>query len=239
MIVNIFYICYNKSMKNTFNKYGINLNEKQVNAFEIYYQTLIEYNEKFNITAITEREEVIVKHFVDSALGCGKVCGQTHIDIGSGGGFPALPLKILNDNVKLFLVEATGKKCEFLKEVVKRIGLSDVTIINARAEDLAKDLNFREQFDVCTARAVARLNTLCEYCIPFVKVGGSFVAYKGDSVEEVSESQKAVKILGGKLKENYIYSLDDAKRSLVVIEKVTNTDKKYPRGNGKERKNPL
>ena len=239
MIVNIFYICYNKGMKNTFNKYGINLNEKQVNAFEIYYQTLIEYNEKFNITAITEREEVIVKHFVDSALGCGKVCGQTHIDIGSGGGFPALPLKILNDNVKLFLVEATGKKCEFLKEVVKRIGLSDVTIINARAEDLAKDLNFREQFDVCTARAVARLNTLCEYCIPFVKVGGSFVAYKGDSVEEVSESQKAVKILGGKLKENYIYSLDDAKRSLVVIEKVTNTDKKYPRGNGKERKNPL
>lgn len=226
-------------MKNIFSKYGIQLNEKQVNAFEIYYQTLIEYNNKFNITAITEKEEVVLKHFVDSALGCGKVCGQTYIDIGSGGGFPALPVKILNDKLKVTLVEATGKKCEFLKEVVRRIGLTDVNVVNARAEDLAKDENFREQFDVCTARAVARLNTLCEYCMPFVKVGGKFVAYKGDAVEEVKESEKAVSILGGKIKENYIYSLDDAKRSLVVIDKISKTDKKYPRGNGKERKNPL
>ena len=136
-------------------------------------------------------------------------------------------------------MEATGKKCEFLKTVVSELSLKNVKVINDRAEILAKDENFREKFDVCTARAVARLNTLMEYCFPFVKVGGTFVAYKGDADEEVKESENAIKVLGGKLVENFSYTLSDAKRALISVEKIKSTDKKYPRGNGKERKSPL
>ena len=226
-------------MKNIFDKYQINLTEEQLKKFEKYYELLVFYNEKFNITAITEKSEVYKKHFIDSVLGVDKVCGQTLIDIGSGGGFPAIPIKIVKEDISLTMLEATGKKCEFLKTVVKELGLNNVTVINGRAEDLAKKEEYREKFDVCTARAVARLNSLCEYCMPFVKVNGTFVAYKGDSKEEVVESQNAIKILGGKIKEVVEYNLDDASRSLVCIEKIKNTDKKYPRGNGKERKNPL
>ena len=226
-------------MKNLFNQYGIALTDRQQDLFEKYYQILIEYNAKFNLTAITEREQVIIKHFVDSSLACGKVCGNTLIDVGSGGGFPAIPLKIMNDNLNLTMLEATGKKCEFLKAVVKELSLNNVQVINDRAETLAKDVKFRESFDCCTARAVARLNTLCEYCMPFVKLNGVFVALKGDVSEELLEANNAIKVLGGKLVDNYEYTLDGAKRAIVIIEKVSSTDKKYPRGNGKERKNPL
>ena len=226
-------------MKEIFRNYNIELTDIQQEKFEKYYELLIFYNKQFNITAITEREEVIKKHFVDSVLGVDKVCGKTLIDIGSGGGFPAIPLKIMKEDLSLTMLEATGKKCEFLKTVARELGLENVTVLNDRAEILAKNANFRENFDVCTARAVARLNTLLEYCLPFVKVGGTFVSYKGDSFEEVKEAENAVKILGGKVKEVYEYTLEDAKRALITIEKVKNTPPKYPRGNGKERKNPL
>ena len=145
----------------------------------------------------------------------------------------------MKEDLSLTMLEATGKKCEFLKTVARELGLENVTVLNDRAEILAKNANFRENFDVCTARAVARLNTLLEYCLPFVKVGGTFVSYKGDAFEEVKEAENAVKILGGKVKEVYEYTLEDAKRALITIEKVKNTPPKYPRGNGKERKNPL
>jgi len=226
-------------MIKSFENYGITISEEQRILFEKYYDLLIEYNNRFNITAITERQEVINKHFVDSVLGVDKVSGIRVLDVGSGGGFPALPIKILKPEICLTLLEATGKKCEFLKVVVKELGLKDVTVINDRAETLAKDIKFRESFDCCTARAVARLNTLAEYCMPFVKVGGTFVAFKGDVEGEITEAQNAIKILGGKLKEDYRYQLEGAKRALISIEKIKNTDKKYPRGNGKERKNPL
>lgn len=226
-------------MKEIFSKYNLSLSQNQQDLFDEYYRLLIEYNSRFNITAITDREEVIVKHFVDSAIGCGKVCGKRVIDIGSGGGFPALPIKIMNDEIELTLLEATGKKCEFLSAVVSSLGLKNVTIINDRAETLAKNLSFREQFDCCTARAVARLNTLAEYCIPFVKVGGSMVAFKGDADEEVKEAVNAVNLLGGEIVDNFKYELEGAKRALITIKKVKNTPSKYPRGNGKERKNPL
>ncbi len=226
-------------MKKTFEEFNLSLTFEQAEKFEKYYELLIFYNSKFNITAITERREVIVKHFIDSVLGVDKVCGKRLIDIGSGGGFPAIPLKIMNDNLSVTLLEATGKKCEFLKTVVKELNLKNVEVINDRAETLAKDPAFRESFDVCSARAVARLNTLSEYCLPFVKIGGCFVAYKGDSKEEVKEAESAVKTLGGKIKEVYEYDLEGAVRTLVTIEKIKSTEKKYPRGNGKERKNPL
>lgn len=226
-------------MRKIFNEYGITLDAKAIERFENYYDLLIYYNGKFNITAITEKREVIVKHFVDSLLGADKIYPQSLIDVGSGGGFPAIPLKIFKENISLTMLEATKKKCEFLKEVINKLDLKDVTIVNGRAEDLAKDVSFREKFDCCTARAVARLNTLSEYCMPFVKVGGKFISYKGESREEVLEAKNAINLLGGKLEEVKEYTLDGANRSLVVIKKIKSTDKKYPRGNGKERKYPL
>jgi 16S rRNA (guanine527-N7)-methyltransferase len=226
-------------MKNLFLEYGINLTDKQLNSFENYYSILIEFNKMFNLTAITEKQEVYKKHFVDSVINVDKLVGEKLIDVGSGGGFPAIPIKILREDINVTLLEATGKKCEFLKEVIKRLDLKDIQVINGRAEDLAKDLNYRESFDICTARAVARLNTLCEYCMPFVKVGGQFVSFKGNVEEELTEGQSAIKILGGQVKEVYSYQLDGANRALVYIDKIKPTDKKYPRGNGKERKSPL
>ena len=226
-------------MKDTFIKFGIELPKEKLDKFEKYYELLVYYNSKFNITAITEKQEVIVKHFVDSLLGVDKVCGKKLIDIGSGGGFPAIPLKIAIDDIDITLLEATGKKCEFLKTVIKELDLQNIRVINDRAELLAKKEEYREQFDICTARAVARLNTLSEYCMPFVKVGGKFLSYKGDCADEIIEAENAVKVLGGKITEVFEYNLLDAKRTLVSIQKIKNTDKKYPRGQGKERKNPL
>lgn len=226
-------------MKNLFLEYGIDLDKEQQEKFEKYYELLVFYNKKFNITAITEKEEVIKKHFIDSALGKELLTKRMLIDVGAGGGFPSIPLKILNDKLNMTLLEATGKKCEFLKTVIKELNLDNVEVINKRAEDLAKDLNYREKFDYCVARAVARLNTLSEYCLPFVKIGGNFISYKGDCSEELKESQNAIKILGGKVKEVKNFLLDGAKRDIVIIEKIKSTENKYPRGNGKERKNPL
>ncbi len=226
-------------MEKIFLSYGINLTLKQKERFEKYYDLLVYYNSKFNITAITEREEVIKKHFVDSCLGVDKLIGKSLIDVGSGGGFPAIPVKILKEDLSLTLLEATGKKCEFLKTVANELNLTDVTVINDRAETLAKNPLYREKFDICSARAVARLNTLSEYCMPFIKVGGTFVSYKGDAEEEIKEAENAIKILGGKIKDCYFYTLDGAKRALITVEKIKSTPQKYPRGNGKERKSPL
>ncbi len=226
-------------MKKLFEDFNIFITDEQLNKFEKYYQLLVFYNQKFNITAITERDEVYKKHFVDSLLGVDKIKGKRLIDIGSGGGFPAIPLKIYNENLDVTLVEATGKKCEFLRTVIHELQLKGAQVINDRAELLVKKDGFRESFDVCTARAVARLNTLLEYCMPFVKVGGQFVAYKGDATEELIEAENAVKVLGGKVVDNKLIDFYGAKRQIVVIDKIKHTENKYPRGNGKERKNPL
>ncbi len=226
-------------MNNMFLENGLTLNQNQLEKFEKYYDLLIYYNQKFNITAITEKEEVYKKHFIDSLLGVEFFEKGMLIDVGSGGGFPAIPLKIFNDELEVTMLEATGKKCDFLNNVIKELNLSNVRVIKGRAEDYAKNQDFREKFDYCTARAVARLNTLCEYCIPFVKNGGYFISYKGDALDEIKEIDNALKVLGGKLVESKEYLLDDAKRTLVKIQKIKNTPPKYPRGNGKERKNPL
>ena len=232
-------MCYTFFMKTYFEKYSISLSDEKLDLFEKYYNILIEYNKKFNLTAITEREEVIIKHFIDSLLGVDNVVGNKLIDIGSGGGFPAIPIKIFKPDVMLTMLDSTGKKCEFLNAVCHELNLKDASAVCARAEELSKDSSYRESFDICTARAVARLNTLCEYSLPFVKIGGYFVAYKGDADEEVIEAKNAIKILGGELIKVDTFDLEGAKRQIVVIKKVKNTPDKYPRGNGKERKKPL
>ena len=227
-------------MKNEFKNYGIEITDSIADKFESYYNLLIFYNEKFNITAITEKESVIKKHFIDSVKNLLTVVDKGKIiDVGAGGGFPSLPIKIINDKINLTLIEATGKKCEFLKTVVKELNLENVDVINGRAEEIAKNVNYREKFDYVLSRAVAGLNVLSEYCIPFVKVGGYFIAHKGDAEKEIFDAKNAINTLGGKIEKIDEFYINDAKRSLIFIKKIKNTDKKYPRGNGKERKNPL
>lgn len=210
--------------------------------FEQFYSLLTEYNEKVNLTAITERNDVKIKHFLDSVLGeFAFVKGARAVEIGSGGGFPSVPLKIVREDITFTLVESTGKKCEFLREVVDKLGLRGVQVLNIRAEEGGKDAALRERFDVACARAVARLNTLCEYCMPFVRVGGAFVAYKGEAAEEIKEAENAVKVLGGKIEEIREFDLPGGagRRNVIVIRKVKPTPAQYPRGNGRERKRPL
>lgn len=226
-------------MRNLFEEYNIAVTDKQLSDFEKYFELLVSFNEKFNITAITEKTEVYYKHFIDSVLGLPFFDGRNFLDVGSGGGFPAIPVMIMNRDIKGTMLEATGKKCEFLKTVISELSLSNATVINGRAEELSVKPEYREKYDIVSARAVARLNTLSEYCIPFVKVGGKFVAYKGDAKDEIEESKNAIAVLGGELKTVKEYSLQDAKRTIVEIKKIKQTDKKYPRGRGKERKNPL
>lgn len=217
------------------------VNGEKKEVFEKYFALLSEYNARFNLTAITERAEVFEKHFLDSVLGESLFPENANVlEVGSGAGFPSLPLKILRDDLSFTLVESTGKKCEFLKVAVKELSLSGVTVLNERAETLARDPKYREKFDVCCARAVARMNTLSEYCLPFVKVGGVFVAYKADAEEELREAENAIKKLGGKAAYTYRYSLPNhGARTLICVEKSRPTPALYPRGQGKERKNPL
>lgn len=226
-------------MKEIFDKFNIEITKEQLEKFEKYFELLTIYNEKFNITAITEKREVYLKNFVDSVIFVDKFSTGKLIDIGSGGGFPAVPLKIMKDDLNVTMLEATGKKCEFLSVLVKELGLTNVRVINGRAEEYAFNQDFREKFDYCTARAVARLNILSEYCLPFVKVGGKMIAYKGKASEEVEEAKTSADRLGGKIVEFIERNLEDNTRSAVIIEKIKSTDLKYPRANGKIRKNPL
>lgn len=210
--------------------------------FENFNKILTEFNQKYNLTAISDQKEVYIKHFFDSIQPQKYFpAGAKVVEIGSGGGFPSVPLKIVRDDLSFTLIESTGKKCEYLKHVVDKLGFDCVQVLNIRAEDGGRDKNLREKFDISTARAVARLNTLCEYCLPFVKIGGRFIAYKGDAEEEIEEAQNAIKTLGGEIEKVEKYDLPEGfgKRTVIVIKKVKSTPEKYPRGRGLERKKPL
>ena len=210
--------------------------------FAAFRALLIEYNEKYNLTTITEERDMEIKHFLDSAIGEKFFKqGASVAEIGSGAGFPSIVLKILRPDLSLDLFESVGKKCEFLQAVVDKLGFSKMNIYNLRAETCAKDNKFRERYDHATARAVARMNTLSEYCLPFVKVGGSFIAYKSGDQTEIKEAETAYKCLGGKLEKVFSYSLPEnyGERTLAVVKKIKNTPPRFPRGQGKERKNPL
>ena len=210
--------------------------------FEAFKSLLLEHNKICNLTSITDEKGVLYKHFLDSIAGESLFTRGAHtVEIGSGGGFPSIPLKIIRSDLSFDLIESTGKKCNFLREVVEKLSLECVEVRNIRAEDGARDKMLREKFDVVCARAVARLNVLCEYCIPYIKVGGKFIAYKGDAAEELKEAGNAMKVLGAEVEKVIDYDLpeDSGKRTVICIRKVKPTPLKYPRGQGRERKNPL
>ncbi len=209
--------------------------------FEKFASLLLDFNERCNLTAITDRDGVYCKHFYDSiAPERFFPRGASVAEVGSGGGFPSIPLKIYRPDLKFTLIESTGKKCAFLKDAVEKLEIDNMRVVNARAEEMGKSSEFREKFDVAEARAVAALNSLCEYCMPLVKVGGLFIAYKGAADEEIGAAQNAVRILGGAIENIEKYSLPDgSRRTVVVIKKIKPTPPQYPRGRGLERKSPL
>ncbi len=225
-------------MEQLFEKYNISMTEEKKQKFFKFFCFLTEENAKYNLTAVTGERDVYLKHFVDSVWIVDMLKGGKLLDVGSGGGMPGIPLAILRGNIEFTLLEATGKKCRFLESAVRLLELKNVRVINGRAEELAKT-ELRESFDTVTARGVARLNTLAEYCLPFVKTGGIFAAYKGDAEEEIEEAKNAVNLLGGKFRKTEKILLEGAKREIVLIEKVKKTPAEYPRGRGKERKDPL
>lgn len=224
-------------------KFDVSLDEVQVNQFFIYKDVLKEWNEKMNLTAIEDDRDIIIKHFIDSISICPfiKDLGSKVIDVGTGAGFPGIPLKIIYPDMKVKLLDSLEKRTKFLNEVINKLGLKEIETVHSRAEDKGVAADYREKYDVATARAVANLPVLLEYCLPFVKVGGHFVAMKGSSTEEIDNSTKALDILGGKIEEVLDFNLpfSDIKRNVVVIKKFRQTPTKYPRKSGKPSKDPL
>lgn len=224
---------------------NITLSDVQINQFLTYYEMLVERNKVMNLTAITEYEEVITKHFIDS-LSIVKVYKNKQnskvMDMGTGAGFPGIPLKIVFPNWNITLLDSLNKRVLFLNDVIKQLHLSNITAIHGRTEDFGKDSNFRESYDLCVSRAVAKLSTLSEYCLPYVKLNGYFIPYKAGNIDsEVNESIKAINTLGGILEkvENFQLPNSDMERSLIVIKKMNHTPKQYPRSAGKPSKEPI
>ena len=224
---------------------GIRLTDVQKRQFDRYYELLIEWNRVMNLTGITEYDEVNLKHFTDS-LTIVRIKSMedvsTLIDVGTGAGFPGIPVKIAFPHIKVTLLDSLNKRIKFLNQVVEELDLEDVVTLHGRAEDYAKKEEYREQFDLCASRAVANLSTLSEYCLPFIKKGGCFVSYKSaDSDEEIQQSEKALDILGGKIEkvDKFVLPGSDMGRALVMIKKVKNTPRKYPRKAGVPSKEPL
>lgn len=225
-----------------FKKYGFNLNEKQIDAFSAYYAFLVQENEKYNLTAITEKEDVVIKHFIDSVLPEKHIPKNASvIDVGTGAGFPGVPLKIIRPDIKLTLVDSLQKRIYFLNALATKLELQNVEIFHSRSEDFAQ--THREKYDVALSRAVASLPTLCEYLLPLVKVGGKALMYKGERLaEELSLGKKAIILLGGKEGETYNYTLEEAEnaqRFVLEICKVKPTNKIYPRGKNLPKTKPL
>ncbi len=224
---------------------GLTLTERQLEQFESYYRELVEWNEKMNLTAITDREQVYLKHFYDSLTLSFHVALQdveTMADIGAGAGFPSLPNKIAYPHLKLTIVDSLNKRIHFLQHLVAVLGLDQVSCIHARAEEAGRDSKLRDRFDLTSARAVARLNVLNELCLPFVKQGGAFAAMKGaQSAEEVEEAKASIKLLNAKLEKVATFELpvEQAERNIVVLRKTGGTPAKYPRKPGTPSKDPI
>ena len=231
-------------LKNTIIDWNLTLDDKQINQLDLFYEMLVEKNKVMNLTAITEFDEVIVKHFADS-LSIGKVMPSninTVCDLGTGAGFPGIPMAIAYPNIQFTLIDSLNKRIKFLQEVVDALGLKNVTLIHARAEEAGRNKLYREQFDLVVSRAVANISTLSEYCLPLVKLNGYFISFKsGDIKEEVSLSGNAIQKLGGSMEEPVYFSLPDTdiSRSFIIIDKKKSTPKAYPRKAGTPSKEPL
>ena len=226
---------------------GISLTDRQIQQFLLYYDHLVEKNKVMNLTAVTEYEEVVIKHFADSlslvrALphpGQAAAC----IDVGTGAGFPGIPLKIVYPAIDMVLADSLQKRLRFLDEVISLCELDKIVTVHGRAEELGRMKTYREQFDLCVSRAVANLSTLCEYCLPFVKTGGQFISYKAGNIqEELEQAKKAAALLGGEIRREPVsFTLPgtDIKRTLIIIDKIKNTPARYPRKPGTPLREPL
>lgn len=230
-------------LKNEAQKIGIELDTYGLDRFDSYAERLVRWNSHVNLTAITEPEEIVIKHFADSLYPLKYIqmtAGQKVVDVGSGGGFPGLPMLIVNPSIEGNFVDSVGKKLAFVKDVLRNSGLFG-TVTHKRAEEIGKDNAYREQYDYAVARAVAPLNILCEYCLPLVRVGGLLVSLKGSSgKDELRQAEKAIKTLGGELAKFEEYSLSNGDgRSLIIIRKISQTPTKYPRKTKKIDTRPL
>lgn len=225
-------------------KWNIKLSEAQYDQFIDYYELLVEKNKVMNLTAITKWEEVVMKHFLDSLsiVNLVSISKERIIDIGTGAGFPGIPLKIVYPDAEIVLLDSLKKRLLFLDDVVEKLNLKLIRTIHGRAEDFGRDKEYRESFDLCVSRAVARLSSLSEYCLPFVKKGGYFIPYKSGKVqEELDESKRAFKLLGAEFEKNQAFMLPDTdmERNLLLIKKKNPTPSAYPRTAGKPSKEPL
>ena len=216
-------------------KIDIELNDHQLEQFQRYYELLVEWNKVMNLTAITDKEEVIIKHFADSLL-LSKYKNLHDdlcvIDVGTGAGFPGIPLKIVYPELKVTLMDSLNKRLKFLDSVISELNLENITTVHSRAEDGGRSVEYREKYDLAVSRAVANLATLSEWCIPFVKPGGYFIPYKSNALsEEIRDGKKAIRILGGQVENIFTTTIPDSdnQRSFVFVKKLTNTEKKYPR----------
>ncbi len=235
----------NELLKNSLNQLNISYNEEQIFQFENYYKLLLDWNKKINLTAITEYEDVIIKHFIDSVLICKFIRFDdtvSLIDVGTGGGFPGIPIKILNPDCRIVLLDSLNKRVNFLNAVKDELKLKNIECIHGRAEDVSREKNYRECFDIAVSRAVANLSTLSEYCIPFLKTGGRFISYKSEkSYDEIKESENAIKCLSSEITsiEDIVLPNTDIVRKFIIITKRKPVSNKYPRKAGLPTKDPL
>ena len=233
---------FDQIFKRECNKNKINLKESKIQKFYDYMNLILEWNEKMNLTAIKDEKEFVVKHFIDSLSTNYLVENEEKLlDIGTGAGFPGIPLKINNDNLNVTLIDSVNKKITVLNDVIDKLELNKIEALHIRAEELAKNNNYREKFDVVTTRAVSNLSTIAEYMLPFVKIGGKAICMKGPNIEqELKESTKAIQILGGQVEKIEKLNINEEfERNIVIIKKIKNTNRKYPRGQGKPAKEPI
>ena len=236
---------FTELMREELSEFSIELSEHQLHQFYQYFELLVEWNKVMNLTAITELEDVVTKHFVDSlslVKAVSDLSDEKILDMGTGAGFPGIPLKIAFPELKITLLDSLNKRINFLNEVIGQLQLGEIQAVHGRAEDYGRDKLYREQYDYCVSRAVTNLSTLSEYCMPYVKIGGAFIPYKSGKIEEeLNQAKGAVKLLGGKIEEvvTFVLPKTDVERSFVIVRKTEGTSKKYPRKAGLPSKEPL
>lgn len=231
-----------EKMNNLANDINVEITDSQIEKFYIYMYRILEWNKKINLTAIEDEDEIILKHFIDSLTiqKYIKDC-KNMIDIGTGAGFPGIPIAIINDQINITLLDSLNKRINFLNDVIQELKLDNVVAIHGRAEDIAKLKTYREKYDVVTSRAVAQLNILLEYMLPFNKLNGKTISMKGSNIEEIKDATNALNELGGKIEkiENIVLPNTNIQRNIIIVEKIKETSKKYPRKAGIPKKEPL